>query len=152
VIAVRASNDPTVVGRLVCQLIGELSGKPSSQKEFAEYEVRAATLIRKGAVEAYVAWEDDEAVGVLVLNQCSAIYAGGDFGEITELYVSPTVRSGGVGRRLLECAVDHAAALGWGRLEVGTPPPGSWGRTVEFYRRNGFQDVGLRLKLMIDRD
>lgn len=51
---------------------------------------------------------DGTPVGVLTLNECAAIYAGGKFGEISELYVSPNYRSLGIGVRL----VDEAVAFG----------------------------------------
>ena len=44
------------------------------------------------------------AVGVLTLNECAAIYTGGKFGEIPELYVELNLRSAGIGPMLLEAA------------------------------------------------
>ena len=48
---------------------------------------------------------DPRDVGVVTLNECAAIYSGGRFGEISELYVVPDYRSKGVGAMLMEAAV-----------------------------------------------
>ncbi len=42
------------------------------------------------------------------LNECSAIYAGGKFGEITEFYVKPEFRSQDIGASLISRAKDFA--------------------------------------------
>jgi GNAT superfamily N-acetyltransferase len=96
-------------------------------------------------VFAFVATHDDRAVGLIVLNQCTAIYALGTFGEITELFVDPRARASGLGSKLIEKAVEFAQSRGWTMLEVGAPSVPTWQRTVDFYVRNGFEEVGPRL-------
>jgi GNAT superfamily N-acetyltransferase len=86
-------------------------------------------------------------VGVLMLNQCEAIYALGRFGEISELYVDPQHRSSGLGSILLQAAVSLAHSKNWSMLEVGAPDVPRWQKTVDFYMRNGFLNVGPRLYL-----
>ncbi|VCU58913.1 Acetyltransferase, GNAT family [Tritonibacter mobilis] len=89
---------------------------------------------------------EGQPLGVVVLNECAAIYAGGEFGEITELYVRPEARSLGVAARLVEAAIVEATRHGWHRIEVGAPPQPEWARTMQFYLRNGFEEVGPRLR------
>jgi GNAT superfamily N-acetyltransferase len=96
-------------------------------------------------VFSFIATHDDRPIGLIVLNQCTAIYALGTFGEITELFVEPRARASGLGRRLIEKAVDFAQSKGWTMLEVGAPSVPKWQRTVDFYLRNGFEEVGPRL-------
>ncbi|MCF8068061.1 MAG: GNAT family N-acetyltransferase [Desulfobacterales bacterium] len=93
--------------------------------------------------------EDDEIVGILTLNECSAIYAGGKFGEIPEIYVSKSKRSAGVGAMLVDAASEFGRKLGWPFLEVGAPGLPKWQRTVDFYRRKGFREIGPRLELQL---
>jgi GNAT superfamily N-acetyltransferase len=90
-------------------------------------------------------------VGIIALNQCSAIYAFGHFGEITELYVDPGYRSAGVGAALVSAAIEFGRERGWSLLEVGAPEVPKWQRTVEFYERCGFSLVGPRLTLPLRR-
>jgi GNAT superfamily N-acetyltransferase len=85
------------------------------------------------------------------MNECAAIYAGGKFGEISELYVRPEYRSNGVAARLLEAAGKHAEECGWKRLEVGAPTQPAWERTLKFYLREGFEEVGPRLRKLVSQ-
>jgi len=115
--------------------------------------VRASTMLllnKDCGVWAFLA-EDERgnAVGVLTLHECASIYAGGRFGEISELFVSPLVRSEGVGPELLKEAMRFGHTREWRRLEVGAPDVPRWNRTVSFYLRNGFEEVGPRLKCLL---
>jgi GNAT superfamily N-acetyltransferase len=78
-----------------------------------------------------------------------AIYAGGRFGEITELYVSPAHRSKGIAPILITAATSIGRQKGWKRLEVGAPDQPAWSRTLSFYLREGFEEVGPRLRKFI---
>jgi hypothetical protein len=81
--------------------------------------------------------DDNEAIGMLRLNECTAIYAGGRFGEISEFYVAPEGRSKGVGAKLLAAARDFGISRIWKRLEVGAPDVPRWDKTVAFYLSYG---------------
>ncbi|UNI24967.1 hypothetical protein JDV02_010680 [Purpureocillium takamizusanense] len=86
-----------------------------------------------------------EPVGVVTINECTAIYAGGKFGEVSELYVCPRMRSRGVAPHLIDVAVELARRRGWKRLEVCAPSQPRWSRSLSFYKRNGFRELGPRL-------
>jgi GNAT superfamily N-acetyltransferase len=107
-------------------------------------------LTEKFGVWAFLA-EDDQgrAAGVLTLNECASIYAGGKFREISELNVAPQFRAEGVGQKLLGEAVRFGREQMWGRLEVGAPDVPRWDRTVSFYRNHDFAEVGPRLSLLL---
>ncbi len=100
---------------------------------------------------ALLAYRDQDApVGILTLNECTAIYAFGRFGEISELYVDPESRSAGVGAALVDEAIRFGRERGWSLLEVGAPDVSKWQRTVDFYLRRGFSMVGPRLTRDLD--
>jgi len=146
-VAVRTAEiaDAAIVGALVAKLLNELD--PDTLHDPREYAERAHMLLRLGErVWGLLAFLDTAPVGVLMLNECAAIYAGGLFGEITELYVEPAVRSRGVGPALIQAAFAFARARNWKRLEVGAPPQPEWARTRQFYLREGFIEVGPRLR------
>jgi len=90
--------------------------------------------------------ENDLPVGVITLSECFAIYAGGNYGIIDELYIVPEYRSKKIGQRLLETVKDHARQKGWKRIDVTAPAGDKWARTVRFYEREGFVFTGPKLK------
>jgi GNAT superfamily N-acetyltransferase len=149
VIAIRRTTpaDTPIVARFVDALLVELSGTPS------KYEQRLATaehlFATKNDLFGLLASEAETPIALMTLCESAAIYAGGIFGVITELYVVPEKRSSGVAKML----VDAAAALGrersWGRLEVGAPRQPAWERSFKFYHKSGFDEVGPRLRLML---
>ena len=146
-ISVADSTDHARVGELAWQLMVELF--PEDQAEFDKktFISSAVDLLSRGERSwAFVAKIDGEIVALLTLNECTAIYAGGLFGEISELYVEPEHRSVGIGPRLLEAANDFAARRGWPVLEVGAPGMPKWQRTLDFYETNGFVVIGPRLE------
>jgi GNAT superfamily N-acetyltransferase len=61
------------------------------------------------------------AVGVLTLAQCFALYAGGAYGVIDELYVRPEYRGQDIERQLLDEAVAIATRRGWLHLDITGP-------------------------------
>lgn len=149
-IAIRLASetDADPVAQLLLELFEELASPRSSGYELVTVARTVRDLLKPGdRVWAFLAEAAGQAIGVLTLNECASIYAGGEFGEICELYVSPRFRRLGVGKRLLEAAVEFAHRRGWRRLEVGAPEIPRWERTVDFYRQVGFSEVGPRLKL-----
>lgn len=89
----------------------------------------------------------DKAIAMVSLNECRALYARGDFGEIAELYIDPNFRSAGLGTQLIERVADFGRERGWPFLEVGAPDVPRWQRSVDFYKRCGFSEIGPRLEL-----
>ncbi|MCB1925492.1 MAG: GNAT family N-acetyltransferase [Gammaproteobacteria bacterium] len=89
-------------------------------------------------------------VGFVSMYEGFALYTEGRFGTMSEFYVLPEHRSQGVGRRLADAAKAFAAARGWRRLEVTTPPLPAFERTLAFYEREGFATTGGRkLKFLL---
>lgn len=141
------AGDAEAVAGLVHALLDELSGGKAPAPKAVLDTARA--VLAEESVVAVIAETEGAPVGVMVLNACMAIYAGGRFGEISELYVRPELRSRGVAPKLLEVALAEGRARGWKRLEVGAPGQPAWKRTLDFYVRNGFQEVGPRLRRLL---
>lgn len=139
--------DAATVADLVHELLDELTGGEAPAIEEV-IECTEAILSEAGVV-AVIAYADREPVGVMTLNECAAIYAGGKFAEISELFVRPEMRSEGIAQQLLDHAQVEALARGWKRIEVGAPGQPEWRRTLEFYLRNGFSEVGPRLRRLV---
>ena len=145
------TEDAPIVGELAYKLVCEIAPEAIDSISLESYRSSAADLLaRKDRFWALLAEAaDGEAVGLVTLNECAAIYAGGRFGEIPELFVAPSHRSQGVASSLLRAAGAFARRRDWSRLEVGAPDQPRWQRTVKFYLREGFVEVGPRLKYLL---
>jgi GNAT superfamily N-acetyltransferase len=142
-----AVTDAPPVARMVDQLLCELSGSAS------KYDSRLATASRLLAlgdrIFGFLAEEQQEAVGVMMISESAGIYAGGMFGVITELYVVPQRRSTGVAKLLVDAGASLGRQRSWSRIEVGAPHQPAWERSLKFYLRAGFAEGGPRLQLML---
>jgi GNAT superfamily N-acetyltransferase len=113
-----------LVGRLAQALLAELY--PDYAREFGEagFIAKARRALACGdRFWAFVAEYRGEAVGLITLNECCSIYAGGAFGEIPELYVDPKCRSLALGEKLIEHVKQVGKSRGWKNIEVGAPDP-----------------------------
>jgi GNAT superfamily N-acetyltransferase len=112
-----------LVARLVYDLLYKLF--PDFQGDFPLEKLQKSAfrlLCPEGGVWSYLAFDEKEkAVGMININRCAAIYAGGEFGEITEMYVHPDYRSQKVGELLIAQAKAFSKTQSWGLLEVGAP-------------------------------
>jgi ribosomal protein S18 acetylase RimI-like enzyme len=96
-----------------------------------------------GRLVAILAKENNGvAVGVLLLTQCFAVYAGGEYGVIDELYVRPEYRGRDIERELVDEAVAISQRRGWVRLDVTGPEAGRDGGRGERAAKFG-QALGL---------
>ena len=138
------------VSELVKSLLIELEPTEKEAIENAGLDLTANSMIESSNVRAFLARVAGQYVGVITLHECAAIYAGGIFGEISELYVVPEYRSLKVGETLVSAAIEKGRTLNWKRLEVGSPPAESSGRTLNFYQENGFVATGVRLKRVLE--
>ena len=145
------SDDGPLVGELAYLLVREIAPESADKISLDNYRATAADLLSRNAgFWALLAYgQAEEPCGLVTLNECAAIYAGGRFGEIPELFVVPEYRSGGVAAALVKSAVDFAEAQGWPRIEVGAPDQPRWQRTMSFYLKQGFVEVGPRLKYLL---
>ena len=142
---------PTVVA-LVAELLDELGAEG---REFADTDKTglqtdlAAGLISGRFVGLLACDDHGEAIGVLTLSETFAIYAGGRYGVVEEMYVRPALRGQGIGRALLERALIVAADRGWPRLEVTAPEDDAGSEAARFYERGGFRFSGNKLRLLL---
>ena len=143
--------DAALVGELAFRLVSEIAPEAADRISLESYRATAATLLDGShSFWALIASDDEgRAQGLLTLNECASIYAGGHFGEIAELYVDPDQRSAGVAAELVRGATAFGRDRGWSRLEVGAPDVPRWQRTVNFYLKQGFVEVGPRLKCLL---
>jgi GNAT superfamily N-acetyltransferase len=132
---------------LVEDLLAELEESP---EEFQGIDRARVLKDLAGAGDrhtAFLAVEDGgRAVGVMTVMESFAIYAGGNYGTIDEMYVIPGFRSRGAGKLLIDAAKKLGLRKKWLRIDVTAPPGDRWKRTREFYESQGFVFTGPKLR------
>ena len=135
-------DDRPAVLRLVRGLLIELGGNPAPAD--ALYDVFDALVSGGDAGFVVIAEEGSEAKAVCTASFLQALRTAGKYAVFQEMYVEPESRSSGVGRAVIDFALEHAVASGCQVVELGTPSSGQ--RQIEFYERAEFVNVGARLR------
>jgi GNAT superfamily N-acetyltransferase len=97
-------------------------------------------LIASEDADLLVASRRGEVVGYLLASRLLTLYANGLVTEIQELMVDPRYRGQGIGRSLIEAAVERAWTAGC--IEVAVPTR----RAAAFYEDLGFAESAAYLK------
>jgi GNAT superfamily N-acetyltransferase len=158
-IEIAQAPDIDTVLALVEALLAELG---EEGQEFAQIDrlrlrddLQRDMAAASGRFLALLARDDSgTAIGVLTLSTSFAVYAGGEYGVIDEMYVRPEWRSRGVGRALVDAVVGIARQRGWFRLDVTGPnaaaAPGPVADpALRFYLGLGFEPTGQKLRLLV---
>ena len=140
--------DAPAVAAALAELLVELSGKGPPA---AELEEATRELVRDrgmGALLVAEAGDEDGIVGVLAASWQHAIHVPGRYGTIQDLWVHPQWRSRAIGAALVGELCQIARREGASRIEVGLPRESfeRIGATEAFYRGNGFEHLGPRMR------
>ena len=114
-----------LIEELLMELEDERVDIPWVNREKVHADIRrnldteAGTKSGRGQLLAILAKDPSGvAVGVLTLVQSFALYAGGEYGVIDEMYVRPEYRGQDVERQLLDEAVAIATRRKWFHLDI----------------------------------
>jgi GNAT superfamily N-acetyltransferase len=142
--------DAEAVAAAVESLLVELGGRRPERDELVA-QVRALLADPDGG-SVLVAEAEGRLVGVLSASWQRAIHVPGVYATIQDLWVDADWRSRGVGAELVEAIASQARSRGVSRLEVGLPREtfATIASTESFYRRNGFEDLGPRMRRLLD--
>lgn len=142
--------DVGAVASAVESLLAELGGRRPARSEL-ETEVRALLDDPEGG-SVLIAEADGDVVGMLSASWQRAIHVPGIYATIQDLWVDEAWRSRGVGAELVEAIASQARGRGVSRLEVGLPREtfAAIASTESFYRRNGFEHLGPRMRRLLD--
>ncbi len=150
------SADKEAVGDLAHRLLLDVDAPRFDPAGYAS--VAAELLDSDSGFIAYLAVTEigndvgEKVVGLITLAETCALFSGGHFGELQEFYVDPDYRSGGLGRRMLQFAVEEGKRRKWQRLQVNAPSPGKSQRSYDFYKKAGFEDIGPLMRYFLDKD
>lgn len=144
------ADDVEAVATAVEALLLELGGRRPERSEL-EAEVRAHLDDPDGA-SVLIAEAGGDVVGVLSASWQRAIHVPGAYATIQDLWVDEGWRSRGVGAELVEAIASQARRRGVSRLEVGLPREtfAAIASTESFYRRNGFEHLGPRMRRLLN--
>lgn len=144
------AGDVEAVASAVESLLTELGGR-RPERSGIETEVRALLDDPEGG-SVLIAEADGEVVGLLSASWQRAIHVPGIYATIQDLWVDEAWRSRGVGAELVEAIASQARGRGVSRLEVGLPREtfAAIASTESFYRRNGFEHLGPRMRRLLD--
>lgn len=137
---------------IAIQLLKELYIELGEEEESVEFLDKnlIVQMTASGITEIYLAKTDNQkVVGIMTLTENQAIYAGGKFGSLDEMYIKPEFRSKNIGAQFIERMKEIGAERNWKRVDVTAPTEERWVRTVEFYKKSGFVFTGPKLKLRI---
>jgi GNAT superfamily N-acetyltransferase len=130
-----------LVEELLMELEDEGQGLPWINREKLHAAIRrnldseAGSHSGPGRLLAVLAKEETGvAVGMLLLSQCFALYAGGEYGVIDEVFVRPEYRGQDIERQLLDEAVAIATRKGWLHLDITGPEGERSERAARFSR------------------
>lgn len=98
-----------------------------------------------------ISLEDKANIGFFTLTTSQAIYAGGQYGIIDEMYVIPKYRSMKIGSSIIHEIKNIGKEKGWKRIDVTAPTNSNEvaNGAVNFYLKAGFLHTGPKLKLII---
>ncbi len=112
--------------------VAALSGRVFSV--FGQYEQAVADWFRTGGVHTYIAWEDQQPKGFVMIS--SLYYVSSVLSEIMAIAVSPGVQRRGLGKKLLLKAEESAAKAGAAFMLLHTAKNNIAARS--FFSRNGY--------------
>lgn len=139
-----------MTGELLNEIMGVI-GQHAFRFELAEANQQLHQYLTDQTYHVFMAVDaamERQAAGFVSAYESRAIYAGGLFGTIAELYVRPEYRQRGIGKDLIDALTAHGLRRGWKRLEVTTPPLPEFHGALSFYEAQGFSVTGGR-KLQI---
>jgi len=135
---------------LVNRLLRELEGDTAEFEGVDSNKVIAEWERNRERIHAFLAKnEQNHVVGISTLVETFAIYAGGCYGVIDEMYVDTAYRSKGVGKMLIDAVKNFGKERNWLRVDVTAPPEEQWKRTVAFYEKEGFVFTGPKLRFKL---
>lgn len=130
-----ALSDMDAVYGFLCDLEGE-------KLDYAGFSAVFTENLSNPKVHYFVLQKDEEIAGFISLHIQRLLHHTAPIGEIQELYISPEVRGEGMGRRLVETAVNKARESGCKQVEVCCNQKRL--KTHKFYEHIGFMNTHFK--------
>jgi GNAT superfamily N-acetyltransferase len=134
---------------LIRELLNELGNEGEDSHYIDIFIESKDRLLNQAGHSIFLAIEKGKILGLVTVSENFALYAGGLYGIINEMYVIPEMRSHNIGKLLLDHVKNIAKQKKWTRLDVTSPIEEKWMRTVKFYENQGFSFTGEKLKFKL---
>ena len=135
-----APGDADAAAALMAQLAGRARGTPANG-----VPDRLCRILEEPSQAIFVAQDEvGHLVGLLTIGRTQSLWHRGASALIEELVVHRAARRRGVGRALIQAAVDWARAAGCSEIGVSSELDNHDAQA--FYRRTGFDDSALLLE------
>ncbi len=136
---------------LIISLLSELYLELGEEAESISYLTTnlVKDILQSGKTEIYLIKCDKAILGIFSLTESQAIYSGGYYGSLDEMYIKPEYRNNGIGKIGIQKIRMIAKEKGWKRVDVTTPTEKKWETTINFYRNCDFAFTGSKFKLQI---
>ena len=133
----RATADDAAV---LARLLWDFNTEFETETDDAEVlEARFARILELPEIVAVLAEDDDDPVAFALLSLRPAIWFDGPVAQLEELYVVPTLRSGGIGTQVLALCRRLAQDLGSPEMHINVDEVDV--DTRRFYERHGFVNI-----------
>lgn len=142
-----SNNHSLTIAKLVIALTEEICKQTQKQHftiDLKETTTRCQTLMEQGVYHAFIAYSQQQVIGVVTISETYALYAAGKIGIIQECYVIPEFRGQGIGEQLIKAAQAYGEKQNWACMELCTPPLPEFQRSIHFYEKSGLKVVGGR--------
>ena len=126
---------------------GDLIAAAPGERSVIEEELSLSTLVRFGGLPLTLVVDGEVAGQLLVSRRAERFHS--HIGEVA-IIVSNHCRGQGLGRRLLETAIDWARAVGLSKLSLSVFTSNE--RAIGLYRSLGFEDEGVRRRQVLLAD
>ena len=146
-IAIATKEYAVQVAMLTGELLSEIMSAVDNylfHVDIEQVKELAYELIEKNIYQVFIAPHKQEIVAFISLQEHHTLYAGGSYGTISEFYVKPEYRSSNIGKMLISKVKEYASEKNYRRVEVTTPPLPEFVRSLDFYKKNGFEITGGR--------
>lgn len=124
-------------------MLAELRGAGEREPD-AKFAATFAALVGKERGQVVVADDDGVIRGMVTVSYNVTLRHGGEYCQLEELIVSATARGQNLGGRLVQAAVDNAAARGC--AEIGLYLVERTEHNRPFYAKYGFEAVGTEMR------
>lgn len=131
--------DASIVVALLSSLYLELGREATSLSFLSPGLVKF--IFQDGHTDVLLVKNNYQIAGIITCSGSQAIWAGGKYGTIDEMYIAPEFRRKGLGEACIQKILQLAREKEWRRIVINAPHAGMK-KALKFYEKHGFSYMG----------